>query len=207
MKLSGLYFITDSRLTRQGIIEDVKQVIEAGCRTVQYREKEKSAREMIKEAAEIGGICREKDVLFIVNNNVDIALAVNADGIHLGQRDMPVVITRKLLGRKKIIGVTVHSVEEALQAQKQGADYVSVSPIFHTDTKRDAGKPVGIQLIKEIKEQVGLPVVAIGGINEKNLQQVLDAGSDCIAMISAIVASDNVAATVWRIRKRTAHYR
>ncbi len=190
-KLSGLYFITDSKLSKQGIVADVQQAIEAGCRIVQYREKEKSTAEMVTEAKEIAALCREHDVLFLVNNDVDVALAVDADGVHLGQQDMPIAIARKLLEGGKIIGVTVHNLEEALQAEKQGADYVSVSPIFETKTKPDAGKPAGIELIKEVKEGAKLPIVAIGGINEGNVQLVLEAGADSVAVISAIVCSNN----------------
>lgn len=202
MKISGLYFVTDSNLTSQGIFSDVKQVIEAGCRMVQYREKEKSTAEKLEEAKEIAALCREHDVLFLINNDVDVALAVNADGVHLGQQDMPIAIARKLLEEGKIIGVTVHTLEEALQAEKQGADYVSVSPIFETKTKPDAGKPAGIELIKEVKEGVKLPIVAIGGINEENLQQVLEAGADSVAVISVIVCSENPGETANRMIKK-----
>ncbi len=196
MKILGLYFITDSELTKQGIMQDVKDVIEAGCRIVQYRENEKGRREMVEEAAEIASLCREKNVLFIVNNHVDVALAVNADGVHLGWQDMPAAIARKLLGKGKIIGLSTHSVEESIKAEELGVDYISIGPIFHTDTKKDAGKPVGIGLIREVKKAVKLPIVAIGGINGENLQQVLEAGADAVAMISAIVASNNVEETV-----------
>jgi thiamine-phosphate pyrophosphorylase len=206
MKISGLYFITDSKLSKQGIMSDVQQVIEAGCAIVQYREKEKETGEIIAEAKQIAALCKEKNVLFLINDRIDIALAVEADGVHLGQEDMPCAIARKLLGKNKILGLTVHSVAEAVQAEKQGVDYVSVSPIFATETKPDAGKPVGIELIKEIKRAVKVPVVAIGGINEQNLRQVLEAGADAVAIISAIVCNENPGKAAKRIVKAISEF-
>jgi len=200
--ISGLYFVTDSRLSKQGISTDAKQVIDAGCRIVQYREKEKGSREMIEEANQLAKLCKEKGVLFLINNDVDVALAVEADGVHLGQDDMPVQKAREMLGEEKVIGITVHNVEEALDAKEQEADYVSVSPIFHTDTKKDAGKPAGIQLIKEVKKRVKLPIVAIGGINQGNVQEVIEAGADSVAVISAIVCSENPKEAAKRIIKK-----
>jgi len=205
-KIAGLYFVTDSKLSKQGILQDVQQVIAAGCGIVQYREKEKETGEMVAEAKQIAVLCKEKKVLFLINDRIDIALAVDADGVHLGQQDMPCAIARKLLGNKKIIGLTVHSVEEAAQAQNQGVGYVSVSPIFQTTTKPDAGKPVGIELIKEIKSAVKVPVVAIGGINEQNLRQVLEAGADAVAIISAIVCAGNAAEAARRIIKKISEF-
>lgn len=205
MILSGLYFVTDNKLSKQGIFKDTEQIIGAGCKTIQYRENEKNSKEMLAEAMQIKKICKEKNALFIVNNRVDIALAVDADGIHLGQEDMPLAVARKLLG-KKILGVTIHSIEEAKKAEQDGADYVSVSPIFETTTKKDAGAPAGTQLIKKTKIAVKVPVVAIGGINEQNLQQVLDSGADSIVMISAILNSDNVKETTARIIKKISDF-
>ncbi len=205
-KIAGLYFITDGRLSKQGIFADVRQVIAAGCSIVQYREKEKETGEMVAEAKQIAALCKKNKILFLINDRIDVALAVDADGVHLGQQDMPVVIARKLLGKNKTIGLTVHSVEEAAQAQNQGVDYVSVSPIFSTATKQDAGKPVGIELIKEIKRAVKVPVVAIGGINEQNVQQVLQTGADSVAIISAIVCAGNAAEAARRIIKKISEF-
>jgi thiamine-phosphate pyrophosphorylase len=201
MKIKGFYFVTDSKLSKQGIFSDAEQAIVAGCKIIQYRENKKSSKEMLEEALQLKKICAKKNVLFIVNNRVDIALAANADGVHLGQDDLPLAVARKLLG-KKIIGVTAHSAQEAIVAEKQGADYVSASAIFATTTKKDAGKPKGIELITELKQAVKIPVVAIGGINEENLQPVLEAGADSIVMISAILNSDNVKETVARVVER-----
>jgi len=187
-----LYFITDSRLTRKTVLEDVKSAIRAGVKIIQYREKEKSTGDMIKEAKEISELCKKNNVLFIINDRVDIVLAVDADGVHLGNKDMTYSIARKILGSKKIIGLTVHNIREAVEAERIGADYVGVSPIFETKTKLDAGRPAGLKLIKDIKKAIKIPFVAIGGINENNLGSVIEAGARSIAAISAIVTKDNV---------------
>src|SRR3989338_6322364 len=132
----GLYFITDSRLTKKSVLDDVKAAIKAGVKIIQYREKEKPTRLMYNEAKEIKELCDKKNVLFIINDRIDICQAVNADGVHLGSEDMPYKEARKLL-RNKIIGLTVHNVKEAIEAEKLGADYIGVSPIFETKTKLD----------------------------------------------------------------------
>jgi len=187
-----LYFITDSRLTGRTVLEDVGSVIHAGVKIIQYREKDLTTREMIDEAGKISRLCRENDVLFIINDRVDIALAVDADGVHLGNEDMPYEAARRILGNTKIIGLTVHDVGEAIEAERIGADYIGISPIFETTTKPDAGTPAGIDLIKYIKKAVKIPFVAIGGINQDNIKSVLEAGARSIAVISAIVTKDDV---------------
>jgi len=198
MSIKGLYFITDCKLSKQGIVADTKQVLEAGCRIIQYREKEKKIGEMAEEAKLLKKICKEANALFLVNDRVGLALAVDADGVHLGQGDMPLATARKLLG-KKVIGLSVKTIEQALQAEREGADYLGVGPIFHTGTKKDAGKPLGLKLLKQIKEKVSLPIVAIGGINSGNFKQVLEAGADSVAIISAIACSENVLETSKKI--------
>jgi len=187
-----LYFITDSRLTGRTVLEDVGSAIHAGVKIIQYREKDLTTREMIDEAGKICRLCRENDVLFIINDRVDIALAVDADGVHLGNEDMPYEATRRILGNTKIIGLTVHDVGEAIEAERIGADYIGISPIFETTTKPDAGTPAGTDLIKYIKKAVKIPFVAIGGINQDNIKSVLEAGARSIAVISAIVTKDDV---------------
>lgn len=187
-----LYFITDSRLTGRTVLEDVGSAICAGVKIIQYREKDLTTREMIDEAGKISRLCRENDVLFIINDRVDIALAVDADGVHLGNEDMPYEAARRILGNTKIIGLTVHDVGEAIEAERIGADYIGISPIFETTTKPDAGTPAGIDLIKYIKKAVKIPFVAIGGINQDNIKSVLEAGARSIAVISAIVTKDDV---------------
>lgn len=184
------YFITDAKLTRKDIFSDVENAVCAGCRIIQYREKEKTDEEMIEESRQIKELCGNK-AFFIVNDRVDIALAVDADGVHLGQADLEVSTARKVLGRK-ILGVTVHDLEEARRAVDGGADYLGVSPIFPTTTKSDAGKACGTELIEKIRDEVNLPIVAIGGITKQNTSRVIRAGANSVAAISAVVCSDDV---------------
>ncbi|OGX19747.1 MAG: thiamine-phosphate diphosphorylase, partial [Omnitrophica WOR_2 bacterium RBG_13_44_8b] len=172
--MRGYYFITDACLSRAGNASDVKNALQAKVGIVQYREKHKSTQEMYEEALKLKRIC--KNVKFLINDRMDIALSVNADGVHLGREDLPYAVARKLLGKNKIIGLTVHTIEQAMEAQKLGADYIGVSPIFTTNTKSDAGKAVGVKLIQKIKQRVCLPVIAIGGINLSNARDVISAG-------------------------------
>ena len=149
--MKGYYFITDSKLSRAGNISDVSMAIECGVGVVQYRKKNAETREMYEEAVRLREICR--NTVFLINDRVDIALAANADGVHLGQSDMPCQVARKMLGPEKIIGITVHNLNEARLAESIGADYLGVSPIFQTETKPDAGTPAGISLIEEIRSR------------------------------------------------------
>lgn len=188
--MKGYYFITDSGLSRAGNISDVRQAEACGVEVVQYRNKNGETREMYEEALRLREICR--NAIFLINDRIDIALAVDADGVHLGQSDMPYAVARKMLGPGKIIGITVHNLAEALEAQELGADYLGVSPIYHTQTKSDAGKPAGIALIEEIRARVKIPLIAIGGINFSNATEVIKAGADGLCAISAVVAKENV---------------
>ncbi len=182
--------VLDSKLTRKSIFEDAGKAIAAGIPSIQYREKEKSAREMFEDCRKLKEICAGK-ALFFVNDRADLALAVGADGLHLGQDDLPLEVARKLLPNA-IIGVTVHNTEEAVNAEKSGADYVSVSPVFHTDTKKDAGMQVGLEMVEKVRETVSIPVMGIGGINAKNASRVIAAGADAVSVVSSIVGSENV---------------
>ncbi len=192
MKLNGFYFITDSRLSKKGNIEDAEAAIRGGAKVVQYREKDTSMVEFLREAVELKRICSQKNVLFLVNDNVAATLLTGADGVHLGQDDMPLEAARRILGSRKIVGVTVHNIEEAVKAEWEGADYLGLSPIFSTSTKLDAGPAAGLELIRKVKKTVRLPCVAIGGINEKNADSVIKAGADSLSAISATVAKDDV---------------
>ncbi len=154
---------------------------------------------MYEEAVKLREICRNTP--FLINDRIDIALAVDADGVHLGQSDMPYSAARKLLGPEKIIGITVHNLAEALDAQRSGADYLGVSPIFQTATKHDAGKPAGIALIEEIRARVDIPLIAIGGINLANAPEVVSAGADGLCAISAVVAKKDVGREIERFQE------
>ncbi|MDD5259448.1 MAG: thiamine phosphate synthase [bacterium] len=197
--MRGYYFITDAGLSLAGIIIDVKNAIQAGVEVVQYRNKTGTTAELYNEAAALRGLCKRTHLL--INDRIDIALAVGADGIHLGQEDMPVREARRLIGPKKIIGLTVHSLQEAKEAQKQGVDYIGVSPIFATATKLDAGEPAGVLLIKKIKKEVTLPLVVIGGITLKNAPQVIAAGADAVCAISAVITKKDVQSEILKFQK------
>lgn len=191
LKYVDFYLVTDSRFSKKGTFSDVKEAVEAGCQIIQYREKNKSTKKMIYEASEIKRICRN-NAKFLVNDRIDIALAVDAEGVHLGQNDMPIEIARKLLGEDKIIGLTVHNVDEAIEAENKGADYVGLGPIFDTTTKGDAGEGIGPDKIREVKNSIRIPVVAIGGINMDNCERVIQNGADCLVAIYAVLGSDDV---------------
>jgi thiamine-phosphate pyrophosphorylase len=188
--MRGYYFITDARLSRAGNLDDVACALAAGVRVVQYRNKNAPVKALYTEALRLKELCRQ--ALFLMNDRVDLALAVGADGVHLGQDDLPYAAARALLGPGKIIGVTVHSLAEAVAAQELGADYLGVSPIFATGTKADAGAPGGVALLKEIRRQVTIPLVAIGGISLANAGEVIRAGADSLCAISAVVTQEDV---------------
>ncbi len=185
------YLVTDSDLSKQGTLSDVEKAVAAGCKIVQYREKKKSTKEMVVEAFQIKSICAGK-AIFLVNDRIDVALAVDADGVHIGQDDMPINTARQILGKSKIIGLSTHEVEQAIDAEKNGADYIGLGPIFNTSTKKDAGDGIGPHLIKEVKDAINIPVVAIGGINKDNCMPVIEGGVDSLVAISAVVCSDDV---------------
>ena len=197
--MKGYYFVTDSKLSRAGNVSDVQNAVAAGVEVVQYRRKDASTAELFAEAAVLRKLCRQ--TIFLVNDRVDIALAVQADGVHLGQEDLPLPAARKLLGRGKIIGLTVHSFAEARQAEVAGADYLGVSPIFTTQTKADAGQPAGIELIRQIRSAVKIPLIAIGGINLANAPEVIRAGADGLCAISAVVSGEDVRAEIEKFQR------
>lgn len=191
LKDIDFYFITDSTLTKKSVIEDVKSALKAGVKIIQYREKAKSTRQAFYEASLIRQLCRGKSI-FLINDRIDIALAVDADGVHLGQDDIPCKEARVIMGKQKIIGVTAHNLKEAVQAEQQTADYIGASPIFETKTKLDAGEQAGLQLIRDIKKCVRIPVVAIGGITLENITSVMQAGADSASAISAVLTKNDV---------------
>lgn len=187
----SLYLVTDRNcLGNKELAATVEQAIRGGATIVQVREKNLSSLEFFQEASRIKSITDKYGIPLIVNDRADIALAVDAAGLHIGQDDLPLVVARKLLGPNKIIGVSAATLEEALLAQEQGADYLGVGAIFPTNTKDDADS-VSLSALKFIKEQVRIPVVAIGGINGNNIQAVMETGIDGVAMVSAIIAAED----------------
>ena len=196
--IKGYYFITDAALSRAGIMADVSLAVKCGVGVVQYREKNASTKVLFEEAAEMRKICR--NVKFLINDRIDIALAVSADGVHIGQDDMPLARARRLLGKDKIIGVTVHNETEAREAESGSADYLGISPVFSTSTKKDAGTACGKELIRKIKSFSKLPLVAIGGINFENAREVVSAGADALCAISAVAVSSDPSGAISRFQ-------
>ena len=190
-----LYLITDARQSRgRSHRQVVEAAIEGGADAVQLRDKAAPAGTLYQVARELREITRKANVSFIVNDRLDIALAVDADGVHVGQEDLPASAARRILGPGKILGVTAETVEETLVAEKDGADYLGVGPVFEArGTKADAGPPQGPAIIANIRPHTRLPIVAIGGIKAENARLVREAGADAAAVISAIVAADDIA--------------
>ena len=187
----GLYGITAENFSKgRSNYEIVTEMIKSGIKIIQYREKFKSLREKLEEAKILCELCKKNNVLFIVNDHVDIALMVDADGVHVGQEDMPVSEIRKILGANKIIGLSTHSVEDADKAVLQDVDYIGVGPIFPTTTKDRTA--VGIEYMEYVEKNINLPYIAIGGIKESNLSQVVEKGARRIALVSEIVGADDI---------------
>ena len=187
----GLYGITAENFSKgRSNYEVVTEMIKSGIKIVQYREKFKSLREKLEEAKILCELCKKNNVLFIVNDHVDIALMVDADGVHVGQEDMPVSEIRKILGANKIIGLSTHSAEDANKALLEDVDYIGVGPIFPTTTKDRTA--VGIEYMDYVEKDIDLPYIAIGGIKEANLLQVVEKGARRIALVSEIVGADDI---------------
>lgn len=184
-----LYLVTDRGLSKLPFYEMIKKAVEGGVTVVQLREKNLSTREFIEEAIEVKKILEGRGIPLIINDRVDIAIAVEADGVHLGNEDMPVGLARKILGKKFIIGASAGSVEEAIEKERMGADYIAVSPVFPTPTKPDAGQPLGLDGVREMKKFIKVPLIGIGGINRENVVEVIKSGADGVAVVSAIVSS------------------
>lgn len=188
----GFYFITDSVLSQNGLIEDVRQALAAGVAMLQYREKNKPFSTCRDEAGEVQAMCRAANVPFIINDNVELARELGADGVHVGQEDAPAHEARMVLGPDAIIGVSVGSVEETRTAEAAGASYVAISPLFDTPTKADAGPGLGLETLRQIRSATTLPLAAIGGLNASNIPSAQDAGADLICAISASLANGTV---------------
>ncbi len=193
--MRGFYYVTDGRLSGRPAAEEVRAALDGGAAAVQYREKELPVEERIRVAKRLALLCSGRAV-FIVNDDVEVAQAAGADGVHLGQGDMSLKTARYLLGKDRLVGVTVHSVEEAEAADKGGADYVAVSPIFRTSTKPDAGAPVGLGMITAVGSAVKMPVAAIGGIDESNVDSVMAAGADMVCAVSATAGKPDIRSAV-----------
>jgi hydroxymethylpyrimidine kinase/phosphomethylpyrimidine kinase/thiamine-phosphate diphosphorylase len=186
--INGLYLITDS--DSDGLLaERVAAALRGGVRVVQYRDKNRPAEQQVVVARELGQICRQAGAVFLVNDSPQLALASEADGVHLGQGDGSVGNARRILGHRRIIGISTRTVDQALRAQNEGADYIGLGAIYPTGSKSDA-ELVGLERLRQVRQAVTLPIVAIGGIDRDNAGAAIDAGADAVAVISAVMAAD-----------------
>lgn len=188
-----LYVITGEQFyPNRNYLDVIEEAILGGADMVQLREKHKTKKELLTMARKLKELTQTYNVPFIVNDHIDLALAVDADGVHLGQDDLPLTEARKILGPDKIIGISTHCLTEALAAEKNGADYIGVGPVYETKSKEDVVDPVGLTYVRQVVEHVSIPFVAIGGIKLHNLRDVLQAGARRICVISAIVGAEDV---------------
>jgi thiamine-phosphate pyrophosphorylase len=191
-RLSGLYVIIDTEFLKgRSHLDVAAQAIRGGAKVVQLRNKKDNVRDFFQIAGETRKLCKEHDVLFIVNDSLEVTLAADADGLHVGQDDLPIATARRLLPIDKILGASVRTIAEAEAAEAEGADYLGVGAMYATTTKAGV-EVVGPGIIKEIKKRVHLPVVAIGGINKSNVIAVLKAGADAAAVISAVMGAADI---------------
>lgn len=188
------YFITDSNLTKQGVIKDAEDAIRGGAKVVQYREKALSYESKIEEAGQLAALCRSRSVDLIINDDPRLASIVDAAGVHLGPKDVSIREIRADF--PGIIGVSCSSLDDVERAEKDGADYIAVSPVFFTTTKKDISTPLGLEGVTRFRKATGLHLTAIGGITLENAREVIDAGADSICAISASVSVENVEASV-----------
>lgn len=188
----SLYLVTDRSLsTGRTTAEVVASAIKGGVTCVQLREKTCSTREFIDEAASLKPILHAHHIPLLINDRVDVALAINADGVHLGQSDMRISDARRILKPHMVVGISAESVEDAVRAENEGADYIGISPVFATGTKTDTATPLGLVGVRQIRRAVKIPLVGIGGINASNSADVISHGADGIAVVSAIVSAES----------------
>lgn len=198
-QIQGLYVITDASFSGRSHVDVARAALEGGARLIQLRDKGRDVGELLPIANEIRELCHAAGALFLVNDRVDLACACEADGVHLGQTDLPVAEARKLLGPDRLIGVSVENVEQVEAAEAADADYLGVGAIYGSATKPDAGDAVGPEQIRRFRERSALPIVAIGGITLERIPEVREAGADAIAVISAVAAAEDPVAAAWSL--------
>ncbi len=192
MKELKFYLVTDSDILRdRDFYNSIEEALKGGVTMLQLREKNASGKEFLEKAIKLRELTKKYNVKFIINDRVDIAMLCDADGVHVGQSDIPANKVRELIGEDKIVGVSARTVEEALTAKENGADYLGVGAMFTTRTKLDA-KSVSIEKLKEIKEVIKLPVVAIGGLSLSNIDKLKECNVDGYAVVSAILGAENI---------------
>lgn len=198
---TDIYALTDSRLSLGREVGEVAgALLDAGVRIIQYREKKLPGRKMFEECVLLRKMTRDRGACFIVNDHIDLAMAVGADGVHIGQDDLPPKVVRELVGPSMCIGLSTHSPEQACAAQEARVDYIGVGPIFPTQTKEDVTDPVGFTYLDWVVNNIDLPFVAIGGINAWNVGEVVLHGANCCALVSELVGSEHIEAKVEEIR-------
>lgn len=197
-----VYVITDARHARGRSQREIAEAaIRGGATAVQLRMKEEPARVVLEVARAIGPLCRAAGVAFIVNDRLDVAMLAGADGVHVGQDDLPPTDARAFMGPRALIGVSTATVEEAIAAERAGADYLGVGAVYGTATKSDAGAPVGLARVTEVRQAVRLPLVGIGGITAENAAAVIRAGAQGVAVITAVTLAEDMADAVRRLRE------
>lgn len=198
---TDIYCITsEAHSNGRSNIDVVEDMIRAGVKTIQYREKEKEMGDKFEQCTKIRQMTRDAGVRFIVNDHADIALMTDADGIHIGQEDLPIEAVRQLVGDRMLIGLSTHSPSQAEAAVARGADYIGVGPIFRTFTKKDVCDPVGYAYLEYVVERLNIPFVAIGGIKAHNVSEVAKRGAGCVALVTEIVGADDIAGKIKEIR-------
>lgn len=198
---TDIYAITDSGLSLgRDVAEVVTALLAADVRIIQYREKRKKAGEMLRECEIIRELTHRAGAFFIVNDHVDIALLTDADGVHVGQDDLPVARVRELVGENRVIGLSTHSPEQAAAAVRDGADYIGVGPLYATQTKEDVCEPVGLAYLEHVARNHTIPFVAIGGIKRHNIGDVVRHGAKCCCLVSELVGAEDIAARVAEVR-------
>jgi thiamine-phosphate pyrophosphorylase len=199
---ADLYGITDSRLSLdRPVTEVVGALLAGGVTIIQYREKDKHAGEMLRECRDVRALTRAAGACFIVNDHVDIAILCEADGVHVGQEDLPVPEVRRLAGSEMIVGLSTHSPAQARAALEAGADYIGVGPLFATRTKADVVAPVTLDYLDWVVANITLPFVAIGGIKRHNIHEVARRGAKCCALVSELDGAEDIVARVAEVRR------
>ena len=198
-----LYVLISSNIATKSVEETTELVIDGGADAIQLREKTMTDNEFISLARKIHDITTKSGILLIINDRITVARKVDADGVHLGQHDISVLEARDIIGNEKIIGVSTHNIEQARRAQKEGADYVAIGPLYPTETKMNE-PPVGLEIIQEAAKEINIPFIAIGAITLENIDEVLKAGASRVAVCSAIISSKDILSSTKKFKDKIA---